>query len=149
MPHNYRKGAEAERELIHRLFDAGFAVVRVAGSGKSSLPAPDILALSPQKKFAIEVKAWASDQLSISKPQMLELADWCHRAGVTPLVAWKVPRNWFFLRPEDLHETGKAFAINRHDAEHASTPFDVLVGRQTRLRSANSKKEVSGPAVVS
>ena len=28
---HYKKGADAERELIHLLFDKGFSVVRVAG----------------------------------------------------------------------------------------------------------------------
>jgi Holliday junction resolvase len=134
---HYGKGAAAERELIHRLFDVGFAVVRVAGSGKSSLPAPDILALSPGQKFCIEVKAVIAPNLFIPKYQMLELADWGRRGGIIPLIAWKVPRDWFYLTPEDFHETGKNFGISRHEAKAHSTPFEVLVGRQTQLTKAN------------
>lgn len=135
---HYNKGAAAERELIHRLFDAGFAVVRVAGSGKSSIPAPDILALSPRQKFCIEVKAVIAPHLFIPKYQLLELADWANRAGICPLVAWKIPRDWFFLALEDFHETGKNFGISRDTAAHQTTPFEVLIGKQTRLANKNN-----------
>src|SRR3990167_2246744 len=74
---HYAKGANAERELIHLLYDRGFAVVRVAGSGKTSLPCPDIVALAPKVKLAFECKAWDKEHLNITTAQMDELYKRC------------------------------------------------------------------------
>ena len=113
----YRKGANAERELIHALFEKGFSVIRTAGSGKTPLPAPDLIALKPGKMLAFECKAWSAANLAIPLAQMQELVSWCKRAGVQPLVGWKVPRKgWFFLRPGQLHSTEKFHLISRKDA---------------------------------
>ena len=62
----YNKGASAERELIKMFFNAGFSVARVAGSGSSSLPCPDMIALSKKKKMAFECKAWKANYLNLS-----------------------------------------------------------------------------------
>jgi len=124
----YNKGASAERELIRQLFGAGFSVVRIAGSGKNPLPAPDIIALKKGRILAFECKAWKAKNLSIPAGQMNDLLQWCEKAGAEPLVGWKVPRKgWFFLRPEQLRETGKFFTINMQNAMQRGLPFSGLV----------------------
>ena len=125
---HYRKGANAERELIHMLFEKGFSVVRTAGSGKTPLPAPDMVALKPEKQFAFECKAWSAANLALPIAQMDELVQWSKRAGVQPFVAWKVPRKgWFFLRPRQLHKTSKFWLISRKDAMRLGLSFDQLI----------------------
>ena len=54
---NKVKGSNAERELILDLFNKGWAVSRVAGSGCSTLPTPDIIALKNKNypNFRIEI----------------------------------------------------------------------------------------------
>ncbi len=130
----YAKGAEAERELIHTLYDKGFSVVRVAGSGKSSLPAPDLLALYQGRVLAFECKAWGNSSISIPVPKMQELLDWCQRAGAEPVIAWKYPRQgWFFLKPTDLSASDKHYSITLRHARAKAMHLDVLLGKMARL----------------
>lgn len=132
----YAKGANAERELIHELFNRGFSVVRVAGSGKTALPAPDIIALSREKKLAFECKAWRSSSVSIPLGQMNELVSWCDRAGVEPFVAWKFPREgWFFLKPEHFSKTEKAYNCTKNFALKHKLDLNVITGRQATLKN--------------
>ncbi len=113
----YGKGANAERELIQALFDAGFSVVRIAGSGKNPLPAPDIIALRKGRAIAFECKAWKAKNLAIPVDQMQQLLQWSKRAGAEPLIGWKVPRKgWFFLSPRQMHNSGKFYLISLNDA---------------------------------
>ena len=131
----YRKGANAERELIHILFGKGFSVIRTAGSGKTALPAPDIIALKPGKQLAFECKAWSAKHLSIPLVQMEELVRWGKRAGVEPLIAWKIPRKgWFFLKPRQLHKTSKFYLISRKDAIRHALNLNVIIGSQSQIK---------------
>ncbi len=131
----YKKGANAERELIHILFDHGFSVVRTAGSGKTALPAPDILALKQGKQLAFECKAWAAGHLSIPTEQISELVGWSKRAGVKCFVAWKIPRKgWFFLTPGQMHKTKKFYLISRKNALRKAINLNVIVGTQKQIK---------------
>jgi len=113
----YNKGANAERQLIHRLFEAGFSVIRTAGSGKTPLPAPDIIALKRGRILAFECKAWKAKNLAIPVEQVEELLDWSEVAGAEPLIGWKIPRKgWFFLKSGQMKNTGKFFTINSSNA---------------------------------
>jgi Holliday junction resolvase len=130
----YRKGANAERELIHVLFERGFSVVRVAGSGKTALPAPDLIALRHGRILAFESKAWAASNLSIPALQMNELVSWSNRAGAEVYIAWKVPhKGWFFLKPAQLKKTPKAFTISRKNALRQGIDLNVVIGEQSQL----------------
>ena len=113
----YNKGANAERELLNALYEAGMAVCRVAGSGKNDKPMPDAVALKKGKIFAFECKAWKADNLNISRVQVEELEAWCQLAGAEFVIAWKIPhKGWRFFGKEHLHATGKAYAISREKA---------------------------------
>ncbi len=130
----YNKGANAERELIHILFKNGLSVVRTAGSGATSLPAPDVIALDKKNKLAFECKAWNAAYLSIPIEQMEELQKWARRAGTKVFVAWKIPKKgWHFLRPKDFTKRRKHFMISRKKALTHSINLNVIIGRQTIL----------------
>ncbi|HIH16981.1 MAG TPA: hypothetical protein HA252_06260 [Candidatus Diapherotrites archaeon] len=131
---HYKKGADAERELIHLLFDKGFSVVRVAGSGKTALPAPDLLALHKSRILAFECKAWASDSIHLPVSQMQELLSWCERAGAEVFIAWKYPRRgWFFLKPEHFSKAEKNYSISLRHAVAKAIDLEVLTGRMAVL----------------
>lgn len=133
---HYRKGADAERELIHMLFKRGFSVVRVAGSGATSLPSPDILALTPQKQIAFECKAWAKQYLNIETAQMQQLITWASNAGTDIFVAWKYPhKGWLFLPPNLFKKTSKGYSISLKKALKYALDFNVVTGKQKQLRS--------------
>ncbi|MBI2598206.1 MAG: Holliday junction resolvase [Candidatus Diapherotrites archaeon] len=130
----YEKGANAERELLKTLWALGFSVVRTAGSGKTSLPSPDIVALNRSKKLAFECKAWNANYLNIPVGQMEEQLEWCERAGAEMIVAWKVLRQGFlFLRPADFVKTGKSYAITLKKARSCAINLNVVLGLQSKL----------------
>ncbi len=130
----YRKGAGAERELIHKLFSLGFSVARIAGSGSTSLPSPDIIALTPEKRLAIECKFWNSDYLHIPVDEMEQLAGWAGRAGTEMFVAWKIPnKGWFFLLPTHFNKNKKNFTVSKKNAMKFGIPLLVAIGKQKTL----------------
>ena len=130
----YRKGANAERELIQTLWGLGLAVARVAGSGGCKLPAPDLVALGKGKRLAFECKAWDNNYLNISNEQMGELDEWCGRAEAEYFIAWKVPREgWYFLSKEAFKKTPKGYNINRSTAKKKAINLGIIVGNQSVL----------------
>lgn len=125
----HAKGANAERELMHLFFERGFSVVRIAGSGTSPLPAPDIIALKRGRIVAVECKARKAMNLAVSVGQIGELLDWAGRAGAEAFVGWKIPRKgWFFLKPEQMCNTGKFFTINQMDAMGNAKSLESVIG---------------------
>ena len=131
---HYNKGANAERELIKTLFDWGFAVLRVAGSGVSPLPSPDVVALKSGKILAFECKAWKGNYLAIPLITMNDEVNWAKTAGAEFFVAWKIPREgWLFVRAENFHNAGKNFMISIEEARKHSTALGVIAGNQTQL----------------
>jgi Holliday junction resolvase len=131
----YKKGANAERELLKLIYDNGFGCVRIAGSGATILPAPDIIALSPKKRISFECKAWNSNYLNISIDQMNELIRWGKISGTEIFIAWKIPqKGWFFLKPEHFSKKGKSYAISKKQAFKKSQNLDVILGKQAVLK---------------
>jgi len=124
----HSKGANAERELMRLFFEAGFSVVRIAGSGTSPLPAPDIVALKKGRIIAVECKARKAKNLAIVPEQMSELQEWAKKAGAEAFVGWKVPRKgWLFLKPKQFHATGKFFLISLKDAEKKGKSLQQVI----------------------
>ena len=131
----YKKGANAERELIRMLWESGFAVARVAGSGKSTFPAPDIVAINKTKKLAFESKAWRSDYLHLDKGQMDELQQWSEIAGAEFYIAWKVPnKGWYFLSKEMFREGAKGYSLSKKTALKKAINFNIILGKQSKLK---------------
>lgn len=125
----HSKGANAERELMRLFFEKGFSVVRIAGSGTSPLPAPDIIAIKKGRIVAVECKARKAKNLAISSAQMSEFLDWAEKAGSEALVGWKVPRKgWFFLKPGQLKSTGKFFTVSQRHAIENGVSFEEVAG---------------------
>ena len=112
-----KRGIAAERELLHLLWERGFAVARVAGSGSVPEPSCDLLAGNGREKFAIECKMSGNGTKYITKAQMDDFVAFSERFGLQPLIAIKFLRKgWFFLSPEELKKTGKGFSITLEQA---------------------------------
>ncbi len=104
------KGANAERELFHLLWQKGYAVARVAGSGSATKPACDLIAGNNKAKIAIEVKVCNSNKKYISDKQIKELISFSDAFGLKPLVAVKfLRRGWYFFSINVLQKTHKAW----------------------------------------
>jgi len=103
---NKTKGTNAERELIHLLWESGWAACRVAGSGSMSYPAPDILASRNGVVFAIECKTTKKKQQYLEKEEVKQLLEFAQRSGAQPLIAVRFSHEpWYFLTPSQLKET--------------------------------------------
>ncbi len=127
MPY-HSKGANAERELMHLFFQAGFSVVRIAGSGTSPLPAPDVIALKAGRIIAVECKARKAKNLAIALVQIGELLDWAKKAGSEAWVGWKIPRKgWLFFKPAQMNKTGKFFTLSLKQAQAVGKGLDEVI----------------------
>ena len=130
----YDKGAAAERELIKILWGKGFAVARVAGSGKNALPMPDLIALGKGRVIVFECKAWKGKYLSVSREQMHELFKWREIGDAEVFIAWKYPKKgWFFIKPEHFH-SNKLYSLSFPVAQKKGLTVEVLVGEQKQLK---------------
>jgi holliday junction resolvase Hjr len=114
MLNRYKKGYSAERELLHKLYGMGYAVIRAPHSGSSSLPSPDIIAAKNGKILVIECKS-RKGAFTIHNDQLNELKEWEMRGGAKAYIGWKIARKgWTFLYLADVvansGNIGKKFA---------------------------------------
>ncbi|MBI4210465.1 MAG: hypothetical protein HY544_03100 [Candidatus Diapherotrites archaeon] len=131
---HYNKGANAERELVRLFWGKGFAIARIAGSGKNALPMPDLIVMGKGRSIVIEAKAWRANNLTILDGQMQELFKWHELANAEVYVAWKYPnKGWFFIRPRDFRKN-KHYSISFTEAQRKGATLEILLGEQSRLR---------------
>jgi Holliday junction resolvase len=111
------------------LYKQGYAVVRVAGSGAIDMPCPDIVALKSGRCYAVECKAWAKRNLCIPAEKVEELLAWAKRAGARPVIAWRYPRQgWFIMEPKEMHRSDKYYCINLEQAQVLKQKRTLLAG---------------------
>ncbi len=123
-----RKGSIAERDLIHKFWEADWAAARVAGSGSAQYPQPDILAGNNIRKVVIEAKVTADKAKYFLKQEIEDLKEFAVLFGAEPWVAIKFNKHdWLFINPEDLKETDKGYSINTETAERRGLGFDELL----------------------
>ena len=109
----YRKGYIAENQLVHILYDRGWAVLRAPRSGRISIPSPDIVAMKRGRILIIEVKS-RNAGFQMRKEQIDEMEEYITRSGGEGYVAIKIPRvGWKFLKFSDVADNngniGKKF----------------------------------------
>jgi Holliday junction resolvase len=109
------KGSAAERELLAKLWQNQFAVLRVAGSGSTKFDACDLIAGHAGKAYAIEVKACAGTKQYVSAEQMAELNRFATAFGATALIAVKWTRKgWGVINASEMQSSGKHFGISKN-----------------------------------
>lgn len=131
---NKEKGAAAERELLHMLCEAGFACVRVAGSGlmshssQASDDSCDLLAGKFKRKYAIEVKSCKSKKKYLLPQQIENFLIFSEIFGLEPIIAVKFNRQgWFFLQPKHIEKTKKGLAISLETARKNGETFEKFI----------------------
>lgn len=108
-----RKGYKAEWELFNLLWQKGFAVARVAGSGSTAKPACDLIAGNRKKKLAIEVKVSRNEKKYIDKKQVKELHEFANMFGLRPVIFVKFLRKgWRIFSIDNLIKTKNAFVAS-------------------------------------
>ncbi|MBU0472221.1 MAG: Holliday junction resolvase [Nanoarchaeota archaeon] len=122
------KGSVAERDLIHKFWGASWAAVRVAGSGSTQFPSPDLLVGNNLRKLALEVKATKDKKKYFSKQEINDLKYFALKFGAEPWVVIKFDReNYYFLNIEDLEETPASFTASLELAKRRGFIFEELI----------------------
>ena len=113
-----RKASSYERELQKKLWEMGFVVFRIAGSGSSSLPAADLIAVRDGKPIVIEVKTTRNGKIYIDSRQLEELKT-IQESGIPVYVAVKfigTKTGWFIFKLRDVLENNK-ITLDRAEKE--------------------------------
>jgi Holliday junction resolvase len=130
MVHAKAKGTGAERHLIHQCWEHGWAAVRVAGSGATKYPAPDIIAGNGIRRIAIEVKATAGTSQYITKEQVAQLNAFCRQFGAEAWIGVRFDnKGWYFVSTEELRETSAAFVLDYEKASAIGMSFEEMLGK--------------------
>lgn len=111
-----RKGSNAERDLIKKFWEQGWAAMRAAGSGSAQYPSPDILVGRNGRRLAIECKITKEERKYFTEHEIRELRYFSEMFGAEAWVAVKFPqREWYFFNLEDLVPTKTQFVITTDD----------------------------------
>ncbi len=122
------RGINAERELVHRFWAAGWACIRVAGSGSSKYPSPDLLVGNARRKLAIECKLTSDTSKYFDKKEIADLRTFATTFGAESWVGVKMEKQWSFLNLEDLKETPAGYVANKDIISLKGLTFEDLIG---------------------
>jgi Holliday junction resolvase len=126
--HRKAKGLNAERSIVSKFWDCGWAAVRVAGSGASRFPNPDVLAAKIGRKLAIECKTTKSIKKYFLEEEIKQLKDFSQKFGAEPWIAIKFnSMPWYFVSLEDLEKTEKGFMVSITLAKMKGLLFEELI----------------------
>ena len=112
-------------------FDTGvYAALRVAGSGSTPLPAPDLLVGGKGRVLAIECKS-GKKRRYIDPQQVKELLDFAVKFGAEPWIGARFNREgWYFLDVKSLHiSKGGNYAVDLKIAKEKGVNFEGLINR--------------------
>jgi len=130
-----RKGDRRERELVQRLDERGFAVMRAPASGSATdRELPDVLAGNGETFYAIEAKSSAGDPIYLDGEEVEALVYFARNFGAKPRIGVRFDREqWYFFHPADLHTTdGGNYRVKLEAALADGTDMDELAGRSER-----------------
>ena len=130
-----RKGDRRERELVNRLDESGFAVMRAPASGSATeRELPDVLAGDGDRFYAIEAKSSSGRPIYLSGEEVEALIYFAQNFGAKSRIAVRFDReDWYFFHPGDLHVTdGGNYRVKKETALADGVDFDEFVGRSTK-----------------
>lgn len=125
------KGDRRERELVNRLDEAGFAVMRAPASGSATeRELPDVLAGDGDVFYAIEAKSSAGDPIYLTGEEVEALVYFSQNFGAKPKIGVRFDReDWYFFHPADVHQTdGGNYRVKKETALEAGNPMESLRG---------------------
>ncbi|MBI2133222.1 Holliday junction resolvase [Candidatus Woesearchaeota archaeon] len=125
------KGINAERELTHLFWERGWFPIRVAGSGSSKYPCPDIVAGNGIRRLAIECKSSSDEKRYITKDQIDDLAAFARMFNAEPWVGFRHNADWFFLALDELKDSGKSLMVSFDIARNKGLSINELAGNKT------------------
>lgn len=124
-----KKGTRSERELFHLFHQNNWMPCRIAGSGSTPIPAPDLIVGNGSRILAIECKSIKGNIKYIENEKIDELLTFSKRFGAEPWIAIKFDyQGWFFLPPEKLEKTKNGIpAISLKTAKEKALRFEDLI----------------------
>ena len=131
------KGSRTERELVARLDEAGFAVMRAPASGSATdRDLPDVLAGNGEVLYAIEAKSSAGDPIYLTGEEVESLVYFSRNFGAKARIGVRFDHeDWYFFHPGDLHVTeGGNYRVKKETAIEDGIDLDELVGRSSRTK---------------
>ena len=100
------KGTAAENELLHNFWENEWVCVRVAGSGSTQFPAPDLLASNGFRKIVMEVKVVNANKKYFTKKEIEDLELFAQKFGAQSWVGVRFSQNqWYFIPTSELEQT--------------------------------------------
>ena len=135
------KGDRRERELVNRLDDVGFAVMRAPASGSATgRDLPDVLAGNGEAFYAIEAKSSSGDPIYLDGSEVESLIYFSRNFGAAPKVGVRFDReDWYFFHPADLHTTDAGnYRVKKEKALSGETIDDLMAA------GSNGEGEESG-----
>ncbi len=122
------KGSAAERALIHQFWALGWAAMRVAGSGSSQFPSPDLLVGNGKRYIALEVKATKDKKKYFPEQEIVGLEFFSSKFGAEPWVFIKFDRlDSFFVRTSDLTRTSASFVASLELCQEKGLTFERFI----------------------
>jgi len=123
-----QKGSNAERDLVHKFWATGsWAAHRIAGSGSSKYPSPDIIASNNIRRLAIECKS-SKTSVYIPKEEIGALQEFSKMFGAEPWVAVRFDRQeWYFISIDDMNETNTNYSVSLELAKQKGLLFEEFV----------------------
>lgn len=132
-----RKGERRERELVNRLDDAGFAVMRAPASGSATeRDLPDVLAGDGEHFYAIEAKSSSGDPIYLDGEEVAALQFFADNFGAEARIGIRFDEeDWAFFHPDDLYETdGGNYRVKLEKALAEGEDIQELAGESTQVR---------------
>jgi Holliday junction resolvase len=139
-----RKGDRRERELVNRLDEAGFAVMRAPASGSATdRDLPDVLAGDGDRFYAIEAKSSAGDPIYLTGEEVEALIYFARNFGAKSRIAARFDReDWYFFHPDELYTTdGGNYRVKKETALAEGTDFAELAGTSERTNLEEFSEE--------
>jgi len=123
-------GTAAENELIHMFWDSrDWVCVRVAGSGSTQFPAPDLLASRGDKKIVMEVKVVGDVKKYFTGQEIRDLNFFAEKFGAEAWVGVCFEKKqWYFITTDELIETkSQNYSISLIDMKRKGFTFEEMI----------------------
>lgn len=123
------KGDRRERELVNRLDEREYAVMRAPASGSATeRDLPDVLAGNGDRFYAIEAKSSGGDPIYLDAEEVDALGFFAENFGATPVVGVRFDYcDWYFFTPNQLYTTDTGnYRVKESKATADGVPMDKL-----------------------
>lgn len=122
------RGATAERDLVHKFWEKGWAAMRAAGSGSTTYPSPDIIAGKAGRRIVIEAKITIDDHKYLTKDELRQLQYFADVFAAEAWIAVKFLRTpWMFFKEEDLLDAKSSMKATKELGDLKSLSFEELI----------------------